>query len=326
MSDPSSPISALVFGGIDMLAGTLNRNRRLMRAAILYADSVHVLAFELGVGVLQRMSEEDLQQFEDESVSREFAERDLQLAVFRRLLGSTDPRELEPTTVTRANAAFEEISLASRAGALILPLNHLAGLSYFRAEHSLGAVDIRANDASNVFPARRRVWEGRLAAALLGELEAFPDASIDVLLDVRDRLTDARVYFRAAIAQAALELNDTSDADDDVMAAVADLRVRVVDPAVQQIRDDLRALGVRRTLLRVASDKLAVGGTAASLSMIAGAGGGLAGLEAIFEGVLMAPLIAAAAKETDYRATARAEIATRPYWLLHAAADHLRAQ
>lgn len=52
----------------------------------------------------------------------------------------------------------------------------------------------------------QRAWEGALSALLLAQLEGFPDASMDVILDVRERIAASRHRFRAAIAKTADEL------------------------------------------------------------------------------------------------------------------------
>ena len=44
------------------------------------------------------------------------------------------------------------------------------------------------------------------AGQLIGQLEAFPDAEMDIVLDVRERLTRPLIRFRAALAQASTEI------------------------------------------------------------------------------------------------------------------------
>jgi hypothetical protein len=88
-----------------------------------------------------------------------------------------------------------------------------------------------------------------MAQTLIVSLESFPMASMDVILDVRERLRPALVRFRAAIADAAKEL-DELPADVGFAAAMEDLRVRKVGPALQEIQEELEETGARPTLLR----------------------------------------------------------------------------
>jgi hypothetical protein len=138
---------------------------------------------------------------------------------------------------------------------------------------------------------------------------------MDVVLDVRERLAPSRIHFRAAIAAVAAELA-AGDPQTEVKA-IEDLRARIIEPALDEIREHLATLGARRTLLRAASDRVALATTAAQLSLVAGAGGGLSALSVAAHGVLSAPIVSAVAKELDRRAEARAQLRLRPYWLLH---------
>jgi hypothetical protein len=171
------------------------------------------------------------------------------------------------------------------------------------------------------WPTQHDALEGTLATSLLGGLEGFPDASIDVILDVRERLELPLTRFRSAVAEAARELSrdDPSDLD----AAIADLRKRVVAPAIAEIQEELEALNVRSTLLRVASNPLTAGTFAAQLSLAVGAGG-TGGLAALVRSLLAAPAVATMAKEADYRSTKKRTLRLRPYWMLHEAGVELR--
>jgi hypothetical protein len=96
-----------------------------------------------------------------------------------------------------------------------------------------------------------------IAQALVVSLESFPMASMDVVLDVRERLRPALGRFRAAVAEAAREL-DEFPADAGFAVAVEDLRVRKVGPALQNIKEELEDISARPTLLR-GWPKVAVG-------------------------------------------------------------------
>jgi hypothetical protein len=88
-----------------------------------------------------------------------------------------------------------------------------------------------------------------LANALIVSLESFPMASMDVVLDVRERLKPSLTRFRATMAEATKELNDFPT-DAGFAAAVDDLRTRRIAPALQEIDEDLEDLRARPTLLR----------------------------------------------------------------------------
>jgi hypothetical protein len=168
--------------------------------------------------------------------------------------------------------------------------------------------------------------EGSIAAGLLGELEAFPDASIDVILDVRERLAASRINFRAAVIEAARELAGAGQSHEVAPALIRDLRVRRIDPAVQAIREDLEALGARRTLARVASDVRTVAATTGWLSMGTASATDLAGIGALLAAAPLAPAVAAAAKEIQIRQEVDADLRQRPFWMLVEAEDFLRSR
>lgn len=142
-----------------------------------------------------------------------------------------------------------------------------------------------------------------------------------MILDVRERLELPRIRFRSAVADATRELANEEPRHLD--AAIADLRKRVVAPAIVEIQEELGALNVRSTLLRVTSNPLAAGTLAAQLSLAAGAGG-TGGVAALARGLLAAPIVAAMAKEADYRSTQKRALRLRPYWMLHEAGVELR--
>ena len=155
-----------------------------------------------------------------------------------------------------------------------------------------------------------------LATALLGELPAFPDADIDVVLDVRERLSDARIRFRSAIARAAAELADVPPSQFD--QAIAMFRRQEVEPALLELRETLQDLGAAPTLLRMLKDKSSVP-VVASIAIAAGV---------LDIGTLVTAGASAAAIATGVReALARREIGRavrrQPYWYLRAVDESL---
>lgn len=156
---------------------------------------------------------------------------------------------------------------------------------------------------------------------MLGELDGFPNASMDVVLDIRERIGGARTQFRAAIAKVAEELAAAEPKTLD--EAVHDLRVQVTDPALERMRVELEVLIARQTLLRLTSDRIALATTTTQLSLMAG---GISGVSALAHGLLSAPLASSAAKEVKYRSEVKTDLRLRPYWLLHEAGSLLRSR
>jgi hypothetical protein len=238
--------------------------------------------------------------------------------------------DLPAEDAPEALAALEDFRPAIRAGALLVPALETWSFGQRRSSEALRRrLELNLTDPNCVpvvgdrgrWPTEHDALEGTLASRLLGGLEGFPDASIDVILDVRERLESPLIRFRAAVAEAAREIS--SDEPSDLDAAIADLKKRVVAPAIAEIAEELEALNARSTLLRVASNPLAAGTVAAQLSLAVGAGG-TGGLAGLVRGLLAAPAVAAMAKEADYRATKKRALRLRPYWMLHEARVELR--
>lgn len=111
---------------------------------------------------------------------------------------------------------------------------------------------------------RKDLAEVALAGRLLGELPAFPHADVRDVLDVRERLTDARTRFRSVMAAAGRALADVPPEEFEV--EVARYRREHVDDALLSIREQLEDLGAIPTLLRALREKWAVP-TVASLAV-----------------------------------------------------------
>jgi hypothetical protein len=170
----------------------------------------------------------------------------------------------------------------------------------------------------------RRVAEGLLTAGLLGSLPAFPDAEMDVVLDVRGHLRRARSAFRSAMVAGARDIDAGLRAGEDAQTLIADVRRRDVDPALAWLDAELVELGVADTLLR-AVDTGTV--TAASISIgAASVAGALGDLGAAVAGALASPaIVAAAGREIAHRRRRRRELQATPYWLLREADRLTRA-
>lgn len=144
------------------------------------------------------------------------------------------------------------------------------------------------------------------------------------MLDVRNRLMGSRKHFRAAVMAMARELAEAGETTENLGPVIADLRARIVDDALQTIRDDIESLGVRQTLARVASDPRTVAAATGWLSIGAASGSGIAKLGALAASAPVAPAIAAGAREVSKRHEVKNELRKRPFWMLHEAAERIR--
>jgi hypothetical protein len=149
-----------------------------------------------------------------------------------------------------------------------------------------------------------------LATTLLGELPAFPDASVDVLLDVRDRLSTARVQFRSVMAGAAERFAEVQA--EDMEAEISAFRREEVDEALLRISETLHELGAVGTLARVVRQKTTLPAIAA-LSV----GAATISPAAILAAVVSGGVGAVAGEEWGARRELRQEASTMPYWYLH---------
>jgi hypothetical protein len=167
--------------------------------------------------------------------------------------------------------------------------------------------------------------ESALAISLIGQIEAFPDASMDVLLDVRGRIQGARVHFRAALLEAARTLSDAARGGVDLEAALAEIRGTTIDPALAILRDALTALGARQTLRRLARDKFSLTSAGATIAMATGLDGPIE-IKGLLSGAIGAPLMAAAASEREFRHELRTGLQQRPFWYLLEANEQLKVR
>lgn len=200
---------------------------RPLKAAALYADTVEVTQLTFGVHFMQRFVPPELKPrsgivWVNQAIR---AWRDADAPAPAQSGGSRSGK--------LARTVFAELRLALEAGALVVPevVDPARGPLPPVERPSLSDVDDRRavlksalDESIQLFAERglglwgdpsvvpvidqplvsflrmhpdRRQWEGVIATSLLGQLEAFPDASMDVLLDVRARLADSRAHFRA---------------------------------------------------------------------------------------------------------------------------------
>lgn len=144
-----------------------------------------------------------------------------------------------------------------------------------------------------VDPQLQRATEAGIAGRLIGSLEAFPNAEMDVVLDVRAKLQVPLVRFRSALAQFSGEI--AAAAWDEVFPQeIDDLYRREVAPALLDVKQALDELAAVPTLLRLTRDKRAQ--AAATLGLVAAGGVAPVDLPAL---LYSAPAIGAAAAGVD---------------------------
>jgi hypothetical protein len=162
------------------------------------------------------------------------------------------------------------------------------------------------------------------AGRLIGQLEAFPSASMDVVLDVRERLKAPLFRFRAALAHASREIESPAWRTEEFAREVEDPYHREVAPALAELEEAMNDLGAHATLRRVASDAEALK-PVAYLAISAAAGVGLAHLPELVLGA--APLAgagAAAARAAGERSGARRAAKGNGFYFLYEANRQLQ--
>jgi hypothetical protein len=121
-------------------------------------------------------------------------------------------------------------------------------------EHPLFSVGTRLDlrrlsDAGRLSGANfTRANRVELASRLIGDIPSFPGATVDELLDLREKVEPHLARFRSAVA----DLEELLDADviDENDAAVDDIKQRHVEPAIEELNQSLREAGAVQTLAR----------------------------------------------------------------------------
>jgi hypothetical protein len=88
-----------------------------------------------------------------------------------------------------------------------------------------------------------------IAARLIADIPSFPFASIDEIVDIRRRVEPHLKRFRAAIADLE-EALDTDVLADDFNSAVDEIKLREVEPALEELRESLWDEGLKPTAAR----------------------------------------------------------------------------
>lgn len=163
-----------------------------------------------------------------------------------------------------------------------------------------------------------------VAGRLIGQLEAFPTAEMDVVLDVRKQLRLPLIRFRAALARVSSEIESPAWETEAFAREAEDIYHRHVAPALAELEAAMQQLGALPTLRRVLSDqKTLVSSSALMFSTAAGVG--LAHLpHAVFGGGAAASLGAAGLAEAERRSQARRERESNDFYFLYQANCQLR--
>jgi hypothetical protein len=188
------------------------------------------------------------------------------------------------------------------------------------------------NDAGNLM--RAMVAEGKVAdvhvarsneaaaaGRLIADLDAFPRAAMDELLDVRRELEQPLVRFRAALATLTAQF-EAAAWEEGFEREVEDLYRQQVAPALLEVQQALEELGALPTLLRLTSNER-VAAAAAGLGLAAAAAVGYADLPTVIYGTSSAPLLAAGANEAAHRRDVKHSTAQNSFYFLYAAGRRL---
>jgi hypothetical protein len=179
------------------------------------------------------------------------------------------------------------------------------------------------NEGKLADPHRSRAAEAGIAGRLIAGLEAFPNAEMDVILDVRLRLQAPLARFRSALARASAEF-DAAAWDEGFAREVDDLYRREVAPALLEVEEALKELGVRPTLLRVAAGKEALVAAATATLGLAAAGGAAPGdLPHLLFSATALGGVASAAGEARERRKVQGEVEHNAFYFLYQAGQYL---
>jgi hypothetical protein len=143
--------------------------------------------------------------------------------------------------------------------------------------------DTRGPDGFNV--RSKGSARAEIAALLISEVPSFPFAGVDEILDLRQRVQPVVERFRGAVAQ--LYDDEAQDLDDDAFIAfVEEVRVKNVNPELEELRETLRDNGA---IVTAARGVPAVAGGALGLGAAVALGApDLAGVVSLASGVATA--------------------------------------
>lgn len=178
--------------------------------------------------------------------------------------------------------------------------------SLIRAAVADKAIELRATPA-------RRAKEASAASMLMEELPAFPHATVQEILDIREELRTPLIRFRAAVIEIERSLASAAH-DEDFRAEVADLYRAKVAPALLELSELIADNRWLRQLGIAAADD--VKGFLAAASVAAGVTT-LTDLPSLVAAAFAVPTVAAAVKATEAKAIQSAEIQRHQLFFLH---------
>jgi hypothetical protein len=167
-----------------------------------------------------------------------------------------------------------------------------------------------------VDPHLPRAAEVGIAGRLVGSLPAFPNAEMDVVLDVRDKLHAPLIRFRSALAQAG-EQFDSAVWDEEFPREVDDLYRRDVAPALREVEEALDELDARPTLLRLTAGKEALAAASATIGVAAASGIASIDLPGLLYGAPAVGVISAATGEAARRRDIRRGAQRNAFYFLY---------
>ena len=177
-----------------------------------------------------------------------------------------------------------------------------------------------------VDPKRSHAQEAGIAGTVIGGLEAFPNADLDVVLDVREQLREPLMRFRSALSRVAGEFGSAAW-EAGFPSEVEDYYRREIEPALLDVRECLDQLRVRPTLLRMTASKnvlaTAAATGAATLGLAAFAGAHVELPHLLYGAAGVAGLGSGAASEVRERLRVRTTAAHNPFYFLYQANEEL---
>jgi hypothetical protein len=281
-----------------------------VKAALLYADEVELQMVFLPTGEPATPSPDDyataISELNDALGSPAFKATVLEL----------DPSDVQEPSADRPGADSLDV-LTVGTGQIPLLSHPLPRLVTAGAADNNPAAGWAPQPVMDAVTRRRDMAELRLAAALLAALPAFPDARMSDILEAREELTNGRTRFRAAMTAAGRELADVPA--DEFEGAVQAYSREHVDPALQDIREELAGLRKRWALLRALREPWA-GPPVASLAI----GAVLLDAATVAAVAGSRQVVALAAREVGTQRDGSRKVRQQPFWYLHDVDRRLR--
>ncbi|MDQ6614998.1 MAG: hypothetical protein M3083_09665 [Actinomycetota bacterium] len=316
---------------------------RLIKSGLLYADEVQLSSLPLTAILLRRVSpdametfpaslailRDDLTQCLEAAKRRSSALAPLRSATSRAISAIDDLRDaftFGKILISRPNPGprvdlmiidWLEGGMGIRRASRVVPLLSEREAAGWLA-HDGSALSGRFPIPDSLFnepESSRRMIEGMVASRLLGDLPAFPDAPLDLVLKLREALADERPQFAATVIAISKKVTEGIRSGENPSDLLDEVERTDVLPALAELHRESSAFGAIDALLR-ASDLKTLTATAAIVVAV-GAFARLGGLSHGIDGLAAAaPLFATAAKETLIQRQGRRALRAKPFWML----------